>query len=145
MAYPLDKVVMKTVMISGHFDPFTFVHLEYIKKASELGDSLVCVVSDDNQARMKKGKANEPADKRAEILDLIMMGLGIKHTVYINNIDEETTYVSKVLRKIYPDIFCRGSDKSIEDIPPGEKEVCEELGIEIVHIQGVQVHGSEFV
>ncbi|KKK79960.1 hypothetical protein LCGC14_2828270 [marine sediment metagenome] len=135
---------MKTVMISGYFDPFHYAHLEYIKKASKLGDNLVCVVSDDKQARMKKGKANEPADKRAEIIDLILMGLGVQHTVYVNTIDE-TTYVAKVLRQIFPDIFCRGSDKAIEDMPPDEREACEELDIEIVHLDGVQAHGSDFV
>jgi len=136
---------MKTAMISGHFDPFTYAHLDYIKGASKLGDSLVCVVSNNKQAEMKKGRVNEPVEDRAEILDLIMRGLDIEHQVYVNTLDKRTTYVSEMIAHIHPDIFCRGSDKSIEDMPPDEKKVCEELGIEIIHVKGKIIHGSDFI
>jgi len=136
---------MKTVMVSGHFDPFHFAHLEYIKHASQMGDFLIVVVSSDKQAILKKGKANEPALARAEILDLILKGLEIKHKVLVNMIQDETTYVSKMLEYFKPDIFVRGTDKTIDDMPKEEKAVCDRLGIKIVHVKGKIVHGSEFV
>ncbi|KKN31721.1 hypothetical protein LCGC14_0821060 [marine sediment metagenome] len=134
---------MKTVLISGNFDPFTFAHLEYIKQALALGN-LICLISSDKQVVMKKGKVNEPAFERQEILFLILKGLGVGCQVLINKWDKETLAV-EALRHLKPDIFCRGTDKSIEDIPPDEKKVCEELGIEIVHVKGKQAHGSEFI
>ena len=137
--------LMKRVMISGHFDPFHFVHLDFIKRAAQSGDFLIVVVSSDKQAILKKGKANEPASARAEILDLILRGLEIRHRVFVNTIQDETTYVSKVLEYFKPDIFIRGSDKTIDDMPEEEKEVCERLGIEILHVRGKKAHGSEFV
>ncbi len=138
---------MKTVMVSGNFDPFHFAHLEYIKQASKLGDELICVVSNDDQVIMKKGRVNEPAYQRVEILHLALIGLGIRDKTRLtqNVMDNGNTTVANVLKLYRPDIFCRGTDKSIEDIPPDEKKVCEELGIEIVHVKGKQAHGSEFI
>ncbi len=135
---------MKRVMISGHFDPFHYAHLCYIKKASELGDFVICIVSSDKQVMMKKGKVNEPERERAEIVGLILDGLGISYQVLGNYVDKETTLVAEVLKVIKPDIFCRGTDKTIEDMPPEEKRVCDELGIKIVHVNGKIVHGSDF-
>ena len=136
---------MKTVLISGHFDPFHFAHLEYIKQASKLGDFLICVVSSDRQVIMKKGVVNEPERERAEIVGLILCGLGIRSQVLVNYLDRDTTLVARELNSLKPGIFCRGTDKTIDDMPPDEKKVCDELGIEIVHTEGVQVHGSDFV
>ena len=137
---------MKTVMISGNFDPFHFAHLEYIKKASKLGDYLICVVSSDKQVVMKKGQVNEPERERAEIVGLVIQGLGVKTQVLVNYLDKETNLVARELRSLRPSVFCRGSDKTIDDMPPDEKKVCDELGIEIVHIKSnIQVHGSEFI
>ena len=133
------------VMVSGNFDPFHYAHLNFIKKASELGDFLICIVSSDKQVMMKKGKVNEPERYRAEIVGLILNGLGIKNQVLVNYLDKETTLVERELNSLRPDIFCRGTDKSIEDMPPKERQVCDGLGIEIVHIKGIQVHGRDFV
>ena len=145
---------MKQIMVSGNFDPFTFAHLDYIKKASKMGgmptdnfgNVLVCVVSSDEQVMMKKGKVNEPENERREILHLILKGLEIPHAVFINHFDKYTTLVAETLRKLRPDVFCRGSDKTIEDMPEEERLACEDYGIKIVHIQSDKIaHGSVFV
>ncbi len=134
---------MKTVMVSGNFDPFHYGHLDYIKKASELGE-VMCIISSDSQVVEKKGSVNEPAAERAMILHYVLRGIDIRHWVRIN-IWDKTTMVAEALRAIKPDIFCRGSDKAIDDMPLEEKMACDELGIEIVHVEGRIVHGSEFV
>lgn len=134
---------MKTVMISGHFDPFHFAHLDYLKEASKLGN-LICVISSDKQVVRKKGVVNEPEYERGEIVFLILKGLGISSQIITNRRDDDTTLVTESLREFRPDIFCRGSDKSIEDMPSDEKGVCDDLGIEIVHIKGRVAHGSDF-
>ena len=132
------------VLVSGNFDPFHYAHLDYIKKAAGWGDYLVCLVSSDIQVKLKKGQVNEPEQERAEILHLILKGLDIPHWVLINTWDNGTSLVGKALKFIKPDIFCRGTDKKLEDMPIQEKKVCDELGIKIVHIKGKIVHGSEF-
>ena len=40
---------MKTVAISGYFDPLHVGHLEYIELAKELGDHLTVIVNNDFQ------------------------------------------------------------------------------------------------
>ena len=134
---------MKTVMVSGNFDPFHYAHLHYIKKASKLG-YILCVISTDTQVIQKKGKVNEPEDERLKMLDIILEGAHIIGHSLINRWDEDTL-VAKALKALKPDIFARGTDKTIADMPPEEKAVCDELGIKIIHIQGKVIHGSNFV
>ena len=47
---------MKTVAISGYFDPIHVGHLEYIKEARKLGDKLIVIVNNNHQCVLKKGK-----------------------------------------------------------------------------------------
>ena len=43
------------VAVSGYFDPIHVGHLEYLKMAKELGDSLVVIVNNNHQCKLKKG------------------------------------------------------------------------------------------
>lgn len=140
---------MKSVMISGHFDPFHHGHLSYVKQAIALMPSyLICVISSDEQLMMKKGKVNIPELHRLEIVQLILDSLswhGRLTRVIINKCDTHSILVVKALRKVRPDIFFRGGDKTLEDMPLTEKRVCEELGIEIRHATlEYDVHGSQY-
>lgn len=47
---------MKTVAISGYFDPIHVGHLEYITEARKLGDKLIVIVNNNQQCVLKKGK-----------------------------------------------------------------------------------------
>ena len=124
---------MKTVMVSGHFDPFHDVHLAYIKQAMAIGGYLICVVSSDVQLLKKKGKVNISEAGRTEIVDLILEGLHVPHETRWNVWDKETTLVAEALRALKPDIFFRGGDKTLETMPAEERKVCDELGIQIRH------------
>lgn len=126
---------MTTVMVSGHFDPFHDLHLDYIEQAIAMGDFLICIISSDEQLFKKKGKVDIPAIKRKRILDLILTGLGSKFYSIVNTLDEDTTLVAEALDALQPNIFCRGGDKNIEDIPPEELAACNKHGIEIKHAQ----------
>ena len=44
------------VAVSGYFDPIHIGHLEYLRMAKELGDSLVVIVNNNHQCKLKKGK-----------------------------------------------------------------------------------------
>ena len=124
---------MKTVLVSGHFDPFHDIHLAYIKQAMAYGGYLICVVSSDVQLLKKKGKVNIPEAGRTEIVDLILEGLHVPHETLWNDWDKETTLVAEALRALKPDIFFRGGDKTLDTMPSEEREVCDELGIRIRH------------
>ena len=47
---------MKTVIVSGFFNPLHGGHLDMIEAAKDLGDRLVVIVNNDVQQVMKKDK-----------------------------------------------------------------------------------------
>ena len=136
---------LKMVMVSGHFDGFHSGHLDYIIQSLQLGCKLLCIVSTDKQLRLKKGKVNVEESYRWRILDLILRGMNYEHCVFLNLWDDNTTQVTEALRHFKPDIFFRGYDKTLETMPPEERKVCEELGIEIIHAKNRigERHSSE--
>jgi len=135
---------MKTIMISGGFDPFTHVHLDYIRQAMDYGGFIQCVISSDRQLIMKKGKVNIPEKDRREILHLILEGLHVPHRAIVNIYDKDTTLIAKVVEAWRPNILCRGGDKTIKDMPEEERRACEENGVEIVYTEfRIDVHGSQ--
>ena|SRR3990167_8302636 len=134
---------MKIVMVSGHFDPLTDAHLDYIKQASNYADKIICVVSSDAQLLKKKGFVNIPERARWEIMDLLLTGLHINHKTVINGWDIDITLIAKALEYWRPEVLFRGGDKKIEDMPQEEREVCDRVGIKIMHGKfNIARHGS---
>ena len=62
---------MKTIAISGYFDPLHVGHLEYIELAADLGDHLTVIVNNDYQCKLKKGKSFMPEDDRVRIIQAL--------------------------------------------------------------------------
>ena len=56
------------VAVSGYFDPIHVGHLEYLRMAKELGDSLVVIVNNNYQCKLKKGKHFKDENDRVEIV-----------------------------------------------------------------------------
>lgn len=126
-----DKTV---VAVSGYFDPFHVGHLEYFKKAKELGDELVVIVNSDEAAKKKKGYSFMPFEERLEIIR------AIEHVdKVVEDIDKDGT-VKKTLAKIRSHIFAQGGDRNEGNIP--ETPVCEKHKIEIVDGLGEKKQSS---
>lgn len=128
-----SEIFHRKILVSGYFDPFHDMHLDYFEQAKALEGHVVCVVASDKQVLLKKGKVNIPEEGRREIVDLILTGMGVPHTVIINHCDNETTLIAKALELIEPDILFRGGDKTIEGLPLDEKAVCYKLGIDVLY------------
>ena len=47
----------KVVIVSGYFDPLHVGHLEYLQMKSQLGDTLLVIINNDEQAKLKKGES----------------------------------------------------------------------------------------
>ena len=67
----------KVVIVSGYFDPLHVGHLEYLRMASQLGDTLLVIINNDEQAKLKK-IIDEGATVLSEVEDL---SAGLKDTV----------------------------------------------------------------
>jgi D-beta-D-heptose 7-phosphate kinase/D-beta-D-heptose 1-phosphate adenosyltransferase len=134
------EVIMKTVAVAGHFDPFHEGHLLHIVEASKLGDYLYVFVSSDGDAVTKKGKVNIEQSWRIEIVRLITRGLGIMGVV-LPTLDEDGTQ-TKTLMHYKPDIFAKGGDRTPDNMPESELRVCEEINCKIMYGVGKQLNES---
>lgn len=122
------------VAASGFFDPLHVGHVEYLKKAKELGDKLVVIVNNDKQAILKKGYEFMPFKERVEI---------IKAVKYVDevypSIDEDPT-VCKSLEAVRPNIFAKGGDRFAGEIP--EAATCKKIGARIIDGLGNKIQSS---
>ena len=59
---------MKTVLVTGGFDPLHSGHIEYFKAARQLGDKLVVGLNSDTWLTNKKGRAFMPFGERSSII-----------------------------------------------------------------------------
>ena len=117
----------KIVCVSGGMDPVHSGHIAYFKAAKQLaGDKGkgVCILNSDKFLEAKKGFAFMDYNERKSVLEAIR---------YIDKvvecIDDDQTVI-KTLASIKPDVFAKGGDRTLGNIP--EKAICEELGIEMI-------------
>ena len=123
------------VAVSGYFDPIHVGHLEYLKMAKELGDSLVVIVNNNHQCKLKKGKPFMDQNDRVEIVK----ALRFVDEVFLS-IDQDRT-VCKSLEAVKPDIFANGGDRKNENTP--EVKYCKENNIEMMwNVGGGKVQSS---
>ena len=125
---------MKTVAISGYFDPIHVGHLEYIELSKRMGDYLVVIVNNNHQCKLKKGKHFMDERDRIKIVESIKD----VDEVFLS-IDSDKT-VCKSLEKIKPDIFTNGGDRHNQEIP--ESIVCKKYGIELLDGMGKKIRSS---
>jgi len=129
---------MIIVAVSGGFDPIHIGHIRYFKAAKKLGDKLVVILNSDKFLKRKKGFVFMPFKERKEVLKSIR---------YIDKvipcIDKDQT-VCETLKKLKPDIFAKGGDRILENIP--ERKVCEKLRIKMVFgIGGKKIKSSSWL
>ena len=125
---------MTRVVVSGYFDPLHVGHLEYIQLSRKLGDKLIVILNNDDQALLKKPKIFMPMEERRKIL----LALQDVDEVYISIDDDES--VCKSLQAVAPDIFANGGDRHSGESP--ETPICNELGIKLVDGLGQKIQTS---
>ena len=128
---------MIKVVVSGHFDPLHRGHVEHMRKAAKLGDSLIVIIGSDEQIKRKYGYVLQPLCKRIERL--------IKKAPFIEgvvvSVDKDGTQV-EMLRMLKPSVFAKGGDRIPSNMPQSEIDVCKEIGCKIVYGVGEKLNSS---
>ena len=125
---------MRIVAVSGYFDPLHVGHIEYLELAAKLGDRLVVIVNNDKQAALKKGRSFMEEKDRLRIVEALRcVDAGFL------SIDEDAT-VCESLKRISPDIFANGGDRTNDEAP--EIKLCKELNIRVVDNLGKKIRSS---
>tara|TARA_Y100000766_G_C18469520_1_gene394510 strand:+ start:74 stop:496 length:423 start_codon:yes stop_codon:yes gene_type:complete len=122
------------VAVSGYFDPIHVGHLEYLRMAKELGDSLVVIVNNNHQCKLKKGKHFMDENDRIEIVK----ALRFVDEVFLS-VDQDRT-VCKSLEKVKPDIFANGGDRATSEVP--ETPICKKFNIKMIDGLGEKIRSS---
>src|SRR5437016_2209140 len=121
-----SKIVKKPVIVavSGGYDPLHVGHIRQFKVAKALGDKLIVILNNDNWLKLKKGHVFMPERERKEVIESIKyvdQVILTKHKPATKDIS-----IRNELRRIRPNIFAKGGDRTYGNIP--EVEVCKEIG-----------------
>ena len=120
----MDNKDLYRVAVSGFFDPLTIAHIRYFKEASKLGD-LIVILNGDKAAIRKKGYVFMPLKERKEIIESIKYVDSVFPCIDLDNT------VCKTLEVLRPDIFAKGGDRVMGNVP--EEAICKEIGIKIIY------------
>lgn len=116
------------VAVSGGMDPLHIGHIQLLEEAKSLGDELVVILNNDNWLKKKKGFVFMPQQERKEILKALKWV--DKVIITEHGLNPEDTSVNRELRKIKPNIFANGGDRTKNNIP--EVAVCKEINCKMV-------------
>lgn len=119
---------LKIVFTNGCFDLLHVGHARYLKEAKDKGDILVVGVNSDISVKKLKGNQRPiiSQEERAELLSYLEM------VDYIVIFDESTA--EKLVSVLQPDIYVKGGDYTLEEIP--EARLVKENGgkVELVSL-----------
>ncbi|HQH41197.1 MAG TPA: D-glycero-beta-D-manno-heptose 1-phosphate adenylyltransferase [Bacteroidales bacterium] len=119
----------KIVFTNGCFDLIHRGHIEYLAKASALGDVLVVGLNTDASVRSIKGRSRPLQDEYSRALILAAM----RFVDFVVLFDEDTP--ENLIRKIQPDVLVKGGDYKPSEI----------VGYNIVTAKGGKVLTIELV
>ena len=124
--------------MSGGFDPLHIGHIRYFKEAKKLGGKLIVILNSDKFLKKKKRRTFMPYEERKEVL------LAVRYVDQVVKCIDKDQTVCKTLKSIKPDIFAKGGDRTLGNIP--EREICRKLGIEMVFgVGGGKVQSSSWL
>ena len=100
----------KIVFTNGCFDIIHLGHIDYLAKASDLGDKLIIGLNSDKSTRIIKGPNRPITDESSR--SIILASFSFVDAVVL--FDEETPF--ELIKSVIPDILVKGADYSIDQI-----------------------------
>jgi len=132
-----NKVV---VAVCGGFDPIHVGHIRHLRDAKRLGDILVVMLNDDDWLMKKKDYVFMSFEERKEIIE------SIRYVDKVVPVIDTDGSVAKTLEKLKPDVFAKGGDRKMDNIPKSEIDVCKRLRIKMVFgVGGRKVQSSSWL
>lgn len=113
----------RIVMVSGGFDPLHVGHVQMMEAATEYGDVIVALNSDEWLLR-KKGYVFMPWKERAKII------LAIRWVTNVVAFDDTDDTAINAITSYYPDYFANGGDRGKGNVP--EEGICEDLDVKML-------------
>jgi rfaE bifunctional protein nucleotidyltransferase chain/domain len=122
------------VLANGCFDLLHVGHIRYLEGARRLGDALIVGLNSDDSVRQLKGPGRPlmPEGERAEIL------AAIAFVDYIVIFQEPN--VERLLSQLCPDIHCKGTDYTVDNVP--EREVVRSYGGRVAIVGDPKDHST---
>lgn len=116
----------KIVFTNGCFDLIHVGHLRTFIEAKKMGDLLIVGINSDRSVKALKGETRPLISERdrAELIE------ALKPIDYVIIFDENNA--SRLLETIKPDIYVKGGDYTLENLP--EKETIVRYNIEVKFI-----------
>ena len=124
----------QVAMVDGAFDPLHHGHIEYFRRARELGVPLLCNIAPDSYVSAKHAPLLE-ASRRALVIDALA---SVDYT-HVSRSDTET-----VLRELRPTRYIKGRDWEGR-LPPEQERICAAQGTEIVLLDTVLDSSTELL
>jgi rfaE bifunctional protein nucleotidyltransferase chain/domain len=118
------KAQGKTIVLTnGHFDVLHVGHVDCLQRAKALGDVLIVGLNSDASTRLLKGKKRPivPQAERAQLL------AALQCVDYVIIFEERTA--ERLLATLKPEVYVKGGDWIIEDLP--EAKAITEYGIRV--------------
>ena len=125
-----DEILVGVVTTCGGFDPLHVGHVRCLKESAALkykfpNAIFVVIANGDGFLETKKGFVFMPEPERMEILHEIK---GVDHVVKWY---DGTQNCIGAIKKINPNIFTKGGDRSSRDRIP-EADMCDKLGCKVM-------------
>lgn len=98
------------VFTNGCFDILHIGHIDYLRKASQLGSKLMVGINSDASVKRLKG-ASRPINNERQRSEVIA---ALEFVDYVVIFEEDTPY--RLIKAVIPDILVKGGDYMIEDI-----------------------------
>ncbi len=129
------------VAVCGGFDPIHVGHVRHFKAAKALGDELMVMLNTDAWLMKKKDYVFMKFDERKEIIESIQYVDSV-----VPYVKTESGSAAKTLEKYKPDVFAKGGDRTIDNLPQDEIETCKRLGIKLITgVGGEKIQSSSWL
>ena len=120
-AVAADRAAGRTIALAnGVFDLLHVGHIRYLEGSKAEADRLVVAVNDDASVRVLKGEGR-PVMAERDRAELIA---ALRCVDYVVIFPGRT--VAGVLRRLKPDVHCKGTDYTVETVP--ERPIVESYG-----------------